>query len=68
MKTKEITPEQYAKTYIAKKGKNKGKPVSTQYIHKILKDGKGLELPNVATVNNYSRFYTLTVPASLNTD
>lgn len=51
MKTKEITPSQYAKW----KGYT-----SPRYVQKKLKDGKSLE--GVIKVNKYSRFYTLVVP------
>lgn len=58
MKTKEISPAQYAKW--------RGCHVS--YIHRILLDGEIGKLDFVRSVKKYSRFYTLEVPNDLTED
>jgi hypothetical protein len=55
MKTKEITPEQYAEW----------KGCTVQNITKHLRNGKFEFLPEVKGVKKYSRFYTLVVPIDL---
>ena len=56
MKTKDITPQQYAEY----------KGCSVQNIRKHIKEGN--ELEHVIRIKTWSRFYTLEVPATLNAD
>lgn len=59
VKTKEITPHQYA-SYRGYKG--------VQLIHRWLKEGRTDMLTDVIEVKKYSRFYTLLVPHDLTED
>lgn len=52
VKTKDITPAQYAKYYGCTK----------QNISKHIRNGNALNLPHVITLKNWSRFYLLEVP------
>lgn len=62
-KTKWITPEEYATTMIAQKGKYKGDHVSVTYIHWLIKEKK---LPlNVYDIKEHSRFHLLEVAENL---
>lgn len=56
MATKDITPKQYAKWY----------GCSYQYIQKCIAAQK--PLPHVLKIKEWSRFYTLEVPETLNAD
>jgi len=56
MQTKDITPKQYAKW----------KGCTIQNITKHIRAGN--ELPYVITIKNFSRFYLLEVPHSLNAE
>lgn len=58
MKTKDISPTQYAKW----------KGCSVQYVHKVLSRGEIEKLEFVKQVKKYSRFYTITVPHELTED
>lgn len=55
MKTKDISPGQYAKW----------KGCKVQYIHRLLLKEQLDKLPFVKSVKKYSRFYTLQVPIDL---
>jgi len=55
MKTKDISPKQYAKW----------KGCEVQYIHRLLKEERWDRLPHIVSVKRYSRFYTLEVPNNL---
>ena len=58
MKTKDISPKQYAKW--------RGCHVS--YIHRLLLENKIEEMEFVRKIKKYSRFYTLEVPHDLTED
>lgn len=55
VKTKQITPEQYA-SY---------KGCSVQYIHRLLKSRDMGKMPEIIEVKRYSRFYVLVVDSTL---
>jgi hypothetical protein len=56
MQTKDITPKEYANF----------RGCSLQNITKHIRNNKSL--PHVITIKQWSRFYTLEVPATLNAD
>jgi len=58
MKTKDITPAQYAKYYNC----------SPQNITKHIRNGNILSLPYIFKLKNFGRFYLLEVPFNLTED